>query len=55
VVLGGGLLVNQPGLVADIIERTRSTGVSDIAVLQREPVFGALALAGVDVDGLEKA
>ncbi len=55
VVLGGGLLVNQPGLVADIIERTRTTGVSDIAVLQREPVFGALALAGADVDGLEKA
>ncbi|ORA64000.1 N-acetylglucosamine kinase [Mycobacteroides franklinii] len=55
VVLGGGLLVNQPGLVADIIEHTRTTGVSDIAVLQREPVFGALALAGVDVEGLEKA
>ncbi|OAT67801.1 ATPase [Mycobacteroides immunogenum] len=55
VVLGGGLLVNQPGLVADIIERTRTSGVSDIAVLQREPVFGALALAGVDVDGLENA
>lgn len=55
VVLGGGLLANQPGLVADIIEHTRTTGVSDIAVLQREPVFGALALAGVDVEGLEKA
>ncbi|AGM26962.1 ATPase, BadF/BadG/BcrA/BcrD type [Mycobacteroides abscessus] len=55
VVLGGGLLVNQPGLVADIIERTRTSGVSDIAVLQREPVFGALALAGVDVEGLENA
>lgn len=53
VVLGGGLLANQPGLVADIIERTRTTGVSDITVLQREPVFGALALAGVDVEGLE--
>ncbi|MGH3724409.1 MAG: N-acetylglucosamine kinase [Mycobacterium sp.] len=53
VVLGGGLLANQPGLVADIIESTRATGVSDIAVLQREPVFGALALAGVDINGLE--
>ncbi|MEU9806940.1 BadF/BadG/BcrA/BcrD ATPase family protein [Mycobacterium sp. NPDC050853] len=53
VVLGGGLLANQPGLVADIVERTRATGVSGIDVLQREPVFGALALAGVDVEGLE--
>ncbi|MBB4856442.1 N-acetylglucosamine kinase-like BadF-type ATPase [Mycobacteroides chelonae] len=55
VVLGGGLLVNQPSLVADIIEGTRATGVADISVLQREPVFGALALAGVDVEELERA
>lgn len=53
VVLGGGLLANQPGLVADIIERTRTSGVSDTTVLHREPVWGALALAGVNINEME--
>lgn len=53
VVLGGGLLVNQPGLVAAVLERTRDTGISNSIVLQREPVYGALALAGVDINAVD--
>ena len=45
VVLGGGLLVNQPLLRERVTEQLDTAGYSDIRTLSQDPVFGALALA----------
>jgi N-acetylglucosamine kinase-like BadF-type ATPase len=42
VVLGGGLVTNQPGYQQNIREHLKGHGLSDVRVLTQEPVFGVL-------------
>ena len=44
VVLGGGLVTNQPAFQQSITGYLEDLGLSDIRVLSREPVFGVLEL-----------
>lgn len=44
VVLGGGLVTNQPGYVQNIREHLKGHGLSDVRVLTQEPVVGVLHL-----------
>jgi glucosamine kinase len=45
VVLAGGLVVNQPALRIRVSERLAAQGMSDVRVLQGDPVRGAVRLA----------
>lgn len=45
VVLGGGLVTNQPAFQQSVTGHLEALGLSDIRVLSREPVFGVLQLA----------
>ena len=42
VVLGGGLVTNQPGYQQNIREHLKAHGLGDVRVLAQEPVFGVL-------------
>ena len=45
VALGGGLVTNQPALQALVVAQLAAAGITDVRVLDREPVHGALWLA----------
>ncbi|MCB5292697.1 N-acetylglucosamine kinase [Arthrobacter sp. SO3] len=45
VVLGGGLVTNQPAFQQSITKHLEEQGLTDIRVLAQEPVFGVLQLA----------
>jgi glucosamine kinase len=45
VVLAGGLAVNQPELQGSVQQRLRAQGLTDVRVLDRDPVHGAVELA----------
>ena len=44
VILGGGLGMNVPGLQDSFRSALAAAGISDVRVLDREPVFGVLQL-----------
>ena len=46
VVLGGGLVTNQPGYQQNIREHLKAHGLGDVRVLTDEPVFGVLHVVG---------
>ena len=45
VVLAGGLAVHQPALQQAVRDRLNSVGMTDVRVLDRDPVYGAVSLA----------
>jgi N-acetylglucosamine kinase-like BadF-type ATPase len=51
VALGGGLAVNQALLQNRVVERLHRIGISDVRILDRDPVFGAVRLARLWSDG----
>jgi glucosamine kinase len=44
VILGGGLGMNVPGLQDSFRTALAAAGISDVRVLDQEPVFGVLQL-----------
>ncbi|WP_026531012.1 N-acetylglucosamine kinase [Haematomicrobium sanguinis] len=49
VVLGGGMIVNQPVLQEMVTAKLHAAGVTEVRVLDQDPVFGTLFLAGLEL------